>query len=219
MKYEHLKQQDDFVYTEVFDWNVYQALPEEIHNQNILDIGGHYGMFNLFCNEYNPKQIITVEASPVNFVKLLNNTKNIRNLKAINAAVTTKTGDFITISNDGCQSQINKGNTTVSTVSLVDVVDWFPDNEDIVLKMDIEGAEYPLFFDSPSFIFKRFNRIYIELHEESIAGPGNTIKRLNTFIQNELRFKSVWEGRFFTNTDTGKHLNNDIAVFKYERVS
>lgn len=219
MKYEHLKQQDDFVYTEIFDWNVYQALPEEIHNQNILDIGGHYGMFSLFCNEYNPKQIIAVEASPINFAKLLNNTKNIRNLKAINAAVTTKTGDFITISNDGCQSQINKGNTTVSTVSLVDVVNWFPNNEDVVLKMDIEGAEYPLFFDSPSSIFRRFNKIYIELHEESIAGPGNTIKRLDTFIQKELKFKSVWEGRFFTNTDKGKQLNNDIVVFKYERIS
>jgi hypothetical protein len=101
---------------------------------------------------------------------------------------------------------------------LIDVVNWFPDNEDIVLKMDIEGAEYPLFFNSPSFIFRRFKRIYIELHEESIAGPGNTIKKLDNFIQNNLNFKSVWEGRFFTNTNTGKESNNDIAVFKYERI-
>jgi len=218
MKYEYLKQQDDFVYTEIFEWNVYQAFSEEIYNENILDIGGHYGMFNLFCNEYNPKQIITVEANPNNFAKLLANTKNIRSLKAINAAVTTNTGDFITISNDGCQSQVNKGNISVSTVSLTDVVNWFPDNEDIVLKMDIEGAEYPLFFNSPSFIFRRFKRIYIELHEESIAGPGNTIKKLDNFIQNNLNFKSVWEGRFFTNTNTGKESNIDIAVFKYERI-
>lgn len=216
MKYEHLKQQDDFVYTEIFEWNVYQAFPDELYNQNILDIGGHYGMFGLFCNEYNPKQIITVEANPNNFVKLLTNTKNVRNLKAVNAAVTTKTGDFITISNDGCQSQINKGNISVSTVSLIDVVSWFPDNEDIILKMDIEGAEYPLFLDTPSYVFRRFKKIYIELHEESIAGPGNTISKLDNFIRN-LGFECNWEGHFFTNETNGKKENNDIAVFKYTR--
>jgi len=218
MKYEYLKQQDDFVYAEIFDWNVYQAFPEELRNENILDIGGHYGMFDIFCNQYNPKQIITVEANPNNFIKLLKNTKDIRNLKAINAAVTTNTGEFITVSDDGCQSQINKGSLNVSTVSLVDVVNWFPDNEDILLKMDIEGAEYPLFLNSPSFIFRRFKKIYIELHEENIAGKGNTIKMLNNYIQH-LGFKSVWEGVFFTNTSDGKHANNDIAVFKYERIS
>ena len=217
MKYEYLKQQDDFVYTEIFEWNVYQVLPEELYNQNILDIGGHFGMFGLFCNEYNPKQIITVEANPNNFVKLLANTKNIRNFKAINAAVTTNTGDFITVSNDGCQSQINKGNISVSTVSLTDVVSWFPDNEDIVLKMDIEGAEYPLFLNTPPTIFKRFNKIYIELHEEGIAGPGNKISMLDTFIRN-LGFECNWEGRFFTNEASGKKENNDIAVFKYTRI-
>ena len=217
MKYEHLKLQDDFVYTEIFDWNVYQVRPEEIAGANVLDIGGHFGMFNLYCNDLGAKQIVTVEANPNNFVTLLKNTKDITNFKAINAAVTTNTGDFINISNEGCQSRINEGDLKVSTVSLTDVVSWFPDNEDIVLKMDIEGAEYSLFLNTPSFVFRRFNKIYIELHEESIAGPGNKISVLDSYIKS-LGFNCDWEGRFYTNEVSGKVSNNDIAVFKYTRV-
>ena len=217
MKYEHLKPQDDFVYTEIFEWNVYQVQPNEIANANILDIGGHYGMFDLYRRDLGAKQIIAVEANPNNFVTLLKNTKDIFNLKAINAAVTTKTGDFINISDKGCQSRINEGELKVSTVSLTDVVNWFPDNEDIVLKMDIEGAEYPLFLNTPSFVFRRFNKIYIELHDESVAGPGNKISMLDNYIKS-LGFNCDWEGRFFTNEAAGKVSNNDIGVFKYTRI-
>lgn len=217
MKYEHLRAQDDFVFTEIFVWNVYQAKPEEIAGANILDIGGHYGMFDILCSDLGAKQIITVEANPNNFVTLLKNTKTINNIKAINAAVTNNTGDLITINNDGCKSQIGKGDISVSTVSFLDVIDMFPSNEDILLKMDIEGAEYSLFFNTPEYVFKRFKHIYIELHEESVAGPGNNIAKIDKFIK-DLGFDGVWEGRFFTNKETGKEDNSEIGVFKYTRL-
>jgi FkbM family methyltransferase len=218
MNHEHLKLQDEFVYTEIFDWNVYQVKPEEIFNANILDLGGHFGMFDIYCNNLKAKKIITVEANPYNFVKLLQNTRDIENLKAINTAVTTSTGSFITINNEGCQSQLNKGDIKISTVSFVDVVDWFNKDEDIVLKIDIEGAEYDIFLNTPSYIFKRFKYIYAEFHEENIAGKGKNIKMLDAYVQS-LGFNSLWEGRFYTNTQDGKKPNNDIAVFKYERIS
>jgi len=217
MKYEHLRAQDDFVFTEIFVWNVYQAKPEEIAGANVLDIGGHFGMFDIYCSDLDAKQIITVEANPNNFATLLKNTKAINNIKAINAAVTNNTGDLITINNDGCKSQTGKGDISISTVSFLDVIDMFPSNEDILLKMDIEGAEYSLFFNTPKSVFRRFKHIYIELHEESVAGPGNTIAKIDKYIK-DLGFDGVWEGRFFTNKETGKEDNSEIGVFKYTRL-
>jgi len=218
MKYPHLKLQDEFVYSEIFDWNVYNVTPEEITSKNILDIGGHFGMFDLYCNDLNAKQIITVEANPNNFVKLLQNTKDIACYKAINAAVTNNTGDFITIEDKGCQSRINQGNITISTISLTDIISWFPVNEDIVLKMDIEGAEYDIFLKSPSFIFQRFKTIYIEIHDESVAGPGKHIDLLHQYIQN-LGFIVKWQGSFFAKDPNGNTTNHtNIAVYKYERI-
>ncbi len=217
MKYEHLRAQDDFVFTEIFVWNVYQAMPEEIAGANVLDIGGHFGMFDIYCNDLDAKQIITVEANPNNFITLLKNTKHINNIKAINAAVTNNTGDLITINNDGCKSQIGKGGISISTVSFLDIVDMFPSKEDILLKMDIEGAEYSLFYNTPKSVFKRFKHIYIELHEEKIAGSGNIISKIDNYIK-DLGFNGVWEGRFFTNKETGKEDNSEIGVFKYTRL-
>jgi FkbM family methyltransferase len=213
MNYSYLKSQDEFVYTEIFEWNVYQIKPEEIANTNILDIGGHYGMFDIYCNEYKPSSIVTVEANPNNFIKLLQNTKHIKNLKAINAAVTVSTGQHVTISDEGCQSELNKGELKVTTVSLLDLVSCFDPKEDIILKMDIEGAEYDIFLNTPSNIFKRFKYMYIELHNINFE---KNINMLNNYILN-LGFTGLWEGHFFVNINGDNVLNEKIKVFKYKR--
>ncbi len=102
-------------------------------------------------------------------------------------------------------------------VRALDIVDMFPSKEDILLKMDIEGAEYSLFYNTPKSVFKRFKHIYIELHEEKIAGSGNIISKIDNYIK-DLGFNGVWEGRFFTNKETGKEDNSEIGVFKYTRL-
>ena len=215
VKYPELREQDYFVYDEIFEWNVYHILPEDIFNQNILNIGGHYGMFDILCSTYSPKQIIAVEANPVNFVKLLNNTKNLRNFKAINAAVTTKTGDLLTISNEGGLSKINEGSITVSTVSLLDTVNLFPVNEDILLKMDIEGAEHEIILNTDPNLFRRFKKIYMELHEFSTP---YTIKKTSEYITS-LGFKNVWEGSYFTDDGMGnKTTSTGVSIIVFDRV-
>lgn len=214
-KRAYLKEQDEYIYTEMFDWNVYQVFEQDLKNKNVLDVGGHFGMFTLQAHDLGAKQIIGIEANPINFVRYIQNTKEIKNLKAINAACTNKTGDLLSISIDGVYSQINKGSTTVSTISLLDALEMFNTNEDIVLKMDIEGAEHLAIPNTdPETLLKKVSIITIEIHGEKVSGPERTIKNLKDYIVS-VGYKEVWEGKFFTNTLDGKKDNNDIAIYKF----
>ena len=215
IKFPELRLQDEFVYDEIFEWNVYQIFSVDIYNQNVLNIGGHYGMFDILCSTYNPKQMIAVEANPNNFAKLLFNTKHLRNFKAINAAVTTKTGDLLTISNEGGRSKLNEGNITVSTISFEDIVSLFPNNEDILLKMDIEGAEHDIVFNTSPAIFKRFKKIYMEFHEWPAP---HTSAKTNEYILS-LGFEKEWEGTYFTDDNNGNRVySTDASVVIYRRI-
>ena len=35
-----------------------------------------------------------------------------------------------------------------------------------LMKMDIEGSEYPVFYNSPDSVFKKIDKIYMEYHDE-----------------------------------------------------
>ena len=49
-KHDFFKQVDPFVYDEMFTWNVYQANKEEYADANVLDVGGHYGLFSYLAS-------------------------------------------------------------------------------------------------------------------------------------------------------------------------
>jgi FkbM family methyltransferase len=136
-KYEFYKELDPFVYEEMFNWNVYQLFEHEVKNKNVLDVGGHFGAFSNVCNDYGAKRIIAIEANPYNYLKYIQYTKSISNVKAVNAALTSKTGDLVTINNKGSESKIGTGDINIGTISLKDAVNLFPDNEDIYLKIQI----------------------------------------------------------------------------------
>lgn len=214
---EYLKEQDSYIFAEMFEWNVYQVFEKDLKDKNVLDIGGHIGMFTIQAHDLGAKQIIGIEANPVNFIKYVKNTRDIKNLKAINAACTHKTGELLNISIDGVYSQINKGDTTVSTVALSDALSWFPDNEDVVIKMDVEGAEHLILPNTdPTIIRNRVSMLTIEIHDETVSGPGKTIKGLRNYIAN-LGYTQTWEGYLYTNTVNGRKTNEAVTMYKFVR--
>lgn len=215
-KYEFYKQLDPFIYDEMFNWNVYGVSEQEIKGQNVLDVGGHFGSFSNVCNELGAKQIIAIEANPLNYLKYIKYTRDIPNVKCVNAAITSKYGGLVTIDDHGGESMIGKGNMTVATITLKDAVELFPSNEDVYLKMDIEGAEYEAFFSSSTETIRRFNYITMEMHE--FKDSSYKFKDLNNFIQQQ-GFVQIMHGTFFTQHADGSKNNNDvIAIYKYRRV-
>lgn len=215
-KYEFYRQLDPFIYEEMFNWNVYGLSENEIKGQNILDIGGHFGSFSNVCNDLGAKKIVAVEANPLNYLKYLKYTRDIPNVKCINAAITSKYGDTVTIDDHGGESMIGRGNMTVATITLRDAVEAFSLNEDIYLKMDIEGAEYDAFYSSSTETIRRFNYIAMEMHE--FPHSKNTFKDLDSYIINR-GFVQIMKGTFFTSNGDGVKSNNDvIGIYKYRRI-
>jgi len=215
-KDELFKQVDPFVYDELFTWNVYQANKDEYKNANILDIGGHYGLYTYLCHTLGAKNIVAVEANPYNYLHFIKNTLDIPNVKVINAAVSNESGKIVTIDNNSEKSTVGKGDINVATVTLKDVVQIFPENEDIILKMDIEGAEYNALYNTSTDVLRRFSSIAIEMHE--FPDSGHKFNDLDRYIQNA-GFKQVWHGTFFTKLPNDVKVPNDIiAIFKYKRI-
>ena len=206
MNFDYLKGQDDGVWHEIFEQNPYNVLPENVKGANVLDVGGHYGFFTTLVHSMGAKRIVAAEANPMNFVRYAQNTAKLDNIKAINAAVTANTGDKITINNDSGHSTVGQGDTTISTIAFADLVKFFPDNEDIVLKMDIEGAEYPIFNGTHPSVFRRFSHIFIEAH-------GKDIDNLCGYIHGVLGFDGAFKFTFWND----KQILTDVAVFKFVR--
>jgi FkbM family methyltransferase len=216
MKHEIFKQADPFVYDEMFSWNVYQANKEEYENANILDVGGHYGLFTFLAHTLGAKKIVAIEANPLNYLVYIKNTRDIPGVNAVNAAVTSEYGSLITISNESEKSTVGKGDITVATIRLEDAVQMFPDFEDIILKMDIEGAEYDVLYSTPMHILRRFKSIAIEMHQ--FPDSSNKFEHLENFLYNN-GFTQAHKGTFFTDMPDGTRVPNDIiAVYKFVRV-
>lgn len=207
----HLKMLDDFVYKEIFDWNVYNMDSMNIMNKNVLDIGGQYGMFTIQANDLGAGKIITVEANPVNFEHLKKNTNYIKNLELINAAVSSSTTP-VSISIEGGHSEVGKPGTTVNTVSLSHLTSLF--EGDIVLKMDIEGSEYDVLYTAPKDVIRRFNIMAIEMHEFK---EGQSIKDLYNYIIS-LGYEEVALKTYFKLDSGGNKIPiNDFLVYKFVR--
>lgn len=167
---EYLKEQHPDIYSEVITQNCYGVNEENTKGKVVFDLGANRGFFSLLCNELGAKEIIAVEAQRGMYDGLLTkNTSHLNNLTRIYRAVTDKSGDFVTLSDDdgGSSLYINKDKkgvgAEVETISFVDLVGNRPET-DMVLKMDIEGAEYEIFTNTPDEIIKKFKHIGIEIH-------------------------------------------------------
>ena len=218
-KFDYYIELDPVVYVEIFKYNVYQIFEHDIKNANILDVGGQYGMFTNFCGQYGPKQIIAVEANPYNYLKFIKYTRDLPFVKAINAAVSTKENELVTIDNNGGLSTVGNGNINVATITLDTLIDCFPSGEDIILKMDIEGAEYDVLFNLSHEKLRRFNIIGIEVHQTPTSKYkfGHMINYLLTHGYN-----CVWQAVYVGVKDkelVDNYNYNDYATtYKFIRV-
>lgn len=163
---------------EIFVHNVYfKNFTKSVNPKIILDIGAHKGFAAIHMSNKYPNSIIySFEPDPVNFSYLEKNLKinDIHNVIALNYAISHKTRNAFlyesAISSVGHSLFLNMVNgqlhkkIKVKCKTLDRVIKELKLNKIDILKMDIEGEEYPVLTKMPSVLLKKIKSILVETH-------------------------------------------------------
>ena len=143
----------------------------------IIDIGAHVGLFSLFIAKQQAEcEVISIEASHENYPCLESNVKGTENIKAHHLAVGAEPGwiKMLIKTNRSIDAQVcsaEKGEDGATEVVTLEHIMSFSDNERIsLLKMDIEGAEYPIFKSIKDSTLSKIDRLCMEYHDNLKPG-------------------------------------------------
>ena len=181
-------------------------LPSDVFGKKVIDIGAHVGIFSLLCQALGARSIISIEANPKTFADLFRNLSQCPSVKAIiNKAVF-----------DGCIAEINiidkdTGSTVTNSelgsfqgiqcISLDHILEEQNSNE-IVMKMDIEGAEYTVLPACSKKSLRKCRTIFLETHPLDNEGnkvPGKRAEFIKEYLQ-LIGFKIVHQDYVWVNS-------------------
>lgn len=159
---------------EVLVLNVYTCLPDfQIQPDDVIvDIGANIGCFSLLAsNRAKFGKVYSYEPGTENFLYLKRNLKlnNIANCFAYQNCISSTSGKKKLFLEPGgnnslYQNKKNDFSIEVEGMTLQDII--FQNNIEKIdfLKMDIEGGEYEVLFNTPVEILKKIKRIALEYH-------------------------------------------------------
>ena len=166
----------------------YEAPSFEIkENDTIIDIGGHIGLFVLFCKQFCHKgKIYCFEPVLDNYRIFLDNVKlnNFKNVFPFNIAVSKQNGNIPLYLNDDASGHSiflkNSNSIQVDSITLQKIFDLNNIKKCNLLKLDCEGSEYEIIDSLPNSYFSMIDKMIIEYHfaEKYPKLLTNLIKKL-----------------------------------------
>lgn len=173
---------------EMFDEDVYRLGEMEGNDLTILDVGGNIGVFSVFAAP-RAKQIVAIEPIRENIATFKTNIA-VNGLEGkvqlIEGALMPSEGTVQMQYFDYTRgsSRLNPhGDVTVQGVTLAQVVMQCGIPYFDFLKMDIEGAEYPLLMAWGEAEFSRFGRIAMEWHNSNDVDFFNFLNHLGRWFK------------------------------------
>ena len=168
-----------------------RGLPEfESENITILDIGANIGLFSLFMiSRFPAANIYAYEPMPPNFEYL---TENVERNSATGITLENKAVDKVIgkqtlhyhlkrpyptaaslVLSEGATKSIE-----VECVTLADIIENRGLEKLDLLKLDCEGSEFGIIYDTPAFYFDRIMKIALEYHEnEGLRSNGVALEK------------------------------------------
>jgi len=204
---------------EIWLLNCYTKNGINIENGDIVvDIGANIGAFSIFAaTKFENTKVYSYEPMPNTFKLLEKNIKinNLKNIKPYNIAISGKAGHktFFIEDNDNCSctiidEEINKINPKYQILKCITLKDVFQKNniERIdFLKMDCEGSEYDILFNTPKKYIKKVKKISLEFHHSK------------SITYNCLDLKKFLEKNGFNVTIKGGVINNRNGIIYAKR--
>ena len=150
----------------------YEAPGFEIkENDTIIDVGGHIGLFMLYCEQFCRKgKIYCFEPALDNYRIFSDNVKlnNLENIHSFNMAVSKHGGNIPLYLNDDASGHSiflkNSNSTQVESVTLQKVFELNNIKKCNLLKLDCEGSEYEIINSLPDSYFSMIDKMIIEYH-------------------------------------------------------
>jgi FkbM family methyltransferase len=167
----HADEESKELFDEVIINNVYEASAAKLRNTAVIDVGANQGMFGILCAAMGAPQVISVEPVVSTHQTMIGNIERAGFGDVITTyqrAVTGKPADPVMISinqKSGHNSAYTRGEQgqlteTITLQQLMrDVV-----QPTVFLKMDCEGAEYDILFDSDPSLFDKITHVALEIH-------------------------------------------------------
>lgn len=163
------------VLREIFSSRVYANYFPFYEDAAIVDIGAHYGYFSIFAslNAGAEATIIAVEPSQHNYNVLRRNIQDskVENAYPIRAAVSGQSGEAdLFLGRHANHSLFREGMGPVETEKVrsltLDSLLQEQDLEEVdFLKLDCEGAEYPILLEAGPALLDRITTISLEFHD------------------------------------------------------
>lgn len=219
----HTKSLDKWVIAEIWALNHHQYFPPRMKlrkNSVVIDIGAHIGAFSIFAAKSGERiKVYAFEPVPENFHLL---TENIRinklqnQIKAFEFAVSGAKGhETIFLSDTATNSMFidkGKGKIDVESLTLNDIFDLNNLDQCGLLKLDCEGAEYEILFNTPKDYLQKIDVITMEFHHfDSIEYNCLDLKR---YLQN-LGFEvEIVRGNVSTHKGTLRAKNKYMHAWK-----
>ena len=151
-------------------------------NPVIVDIGANVGYFNIMLfSKTKDATVYAYEPIPANyelFKKIIALNPLLQNkIHLFNKAVTGTPQQFVELYMESATENSviasvyadfdkqNQYSIKVPAISLQQIVDENKLGKIDLVKIDCEGSEYPIFYESPAYIFDRVQQIAIETHD------------------------------------------------------
>ena len=161
----------------------------------VIDVGANVGFFSLFAYERFPNaKIFSFEPVPNNFKKLKRHiVKNgCDRIHCYLQAVTKENGktsiwvdptqDITT--NASIRNTLHQGQPLeIETISLTGIFNYLKIASCDLLKLDCEGAEFEIIYETPIEVLKKVKRFAMEVHQTHIL-PRNNLKELRSYLDN-----------------------------------
>ena len=135
-------------------------------------LGANIGAFTVLAGYLGAKKVIGVEPISTSYGHLLNNVERagLTNVVALKNIVSDVSGNFCDVSlneNSGHNSMYNVSERfeTIETITLHEILAQL-DSNNIMLKLDCEGAEYDILLKASLEDMNRISEVIVEIHSE-----------------------------------------------------